>query len=137
LATAALTPAQADLAAQFLAIEGAPREALKRMAAVAKAGGADIAGPLADWSARIDAFAANGAPEDRMTLSARFGRAFSYYDGFLFEVRSKALGDDRPVAAGGRYDGLTKRLGAARPSDGAVGCMVRPARAWPASEPAE
>jgi ATP phosphoribosyltransferase regulatory subunit len=129
--------AQADLVTQFLAIEGAPREALKRMAAVAKAGGANMAGPLADWSARIEAFAANGLPEERMTLSARFGRAFSYYDGFLFEVRSAALGDDRPVAAGGRYDGLTKRLGAAKSSDGAVGCMVRPARAWSASEPAE
>jgi ATP phosphoribosyltransferase regulatory subunit len=136
-AAAALTPAQADLVTQFLAIEGAPREALKRMAAVAKAGGANMAGPLADWSARIEAFAANGLPEERMTLSARFGRAFSYYDGFLFEVRSAALGDDRPVAAGGRYDGLTKRLGAAKSSDGAVGCMVRPARAWSASEPAE
>jgi ATP phosphoribosyltransferase regulatory subunit len=54
-----------------------------------------------------------------------FGRAFGYYDGFLFEVRSAALGDERPVAAGGRYDGLPARLGRAK---------TRPARwaAWSA-----
>ncbi len=136
-AAAALTPTQAEQVEAFLAIEGPPREALAAMAKVAKAAGADIAAPLADWSARLDAFAAKGLPADRMILSTRFGRAFSYYDGFLFEVRCAALGEDRPVAAGGRYDGLTKRLGAAKAGDGAVGCMVRPARAWSKSEPAE
>jgi ATP phosphoribosyltransferase regulatory subunit len=45
----------------------------------------------------------------------------------LFEVRGAALGEDRPVAAGGRYDGLIARLGGG--AGGAVGCMVRPARA--------
>ena len=63
------------------------------------------------------------------TLVAAFGRAFGYYDGYLFEVRSAVLGDERPVAAGGRYDGLPARLGAERKT-GAVGCMVRPARAY-------
>ena len=135
-ASAALTPAQAEQVEAFLAVEGPPRDALAAMAQVAKAAGADIAAALADWSARLDAFAARGLPENRMTLSTRFGRAFSYYDGFLFEVRSAALGEDRPVAAGGRYDGLTARLGA-KASGGAVGCMVRPARAWSKSEPAE
>ena len=136
-ATAVATAAQAKLVEDFLAIAGPPRAALDAMAAVAKAAGADIAHALADWSARLDAFAAKGLPEDRMTLSTRFGRVFSYYDGFLFEVRSAALGEDRPVAAGGRYDGLTVRLGAATAADGAVGCMVRPARAWSKTEPAE
>ena len=64
-----------------------------------------------------------------MRFSAAFGRAFGYYDGVLFEVRSEALGDDQPVAAGGRYDGLAARLGHAL-ATGAVGCMVRPGRAW-------
>jgi len=52
-----------------------------------------------------------------------------YYDGVLFEVRSAALGPDQPVAAGGRYDALPQRLGA-RVKTGAVGCMVRPGRAY-------
>jgi ATP phosphoribosyltransferase regulatory subunit len=64
-----------------------------------------------------------------MRFAAGFHRPFGYYDGALFEVRSAALGEDQPVAAGGRYDNLPARLG--RPlTTGAVGCMVRPARAW-------
>ena len=64
-----------------------------------------------------------------MRFATAFGRDFGYYDGMLFEVRSAALPEDQPVAAGGRYDGLPARLGA-RGATGAVGCMVRPARAW-------
>ena len=73
--------------------------------------------------------AARGVPLDKATLAAAFGRAFGYYDGFLFEVRSEALGAERPLAAGGRYDGLPARLGVST-NTGAVGCMVRPARAY-------
>ena len=77
---------------------------------------------------------AQGVPEDRLLLAAAFGRAFGYYDGYLFEVRSAALGEDAPVAAGGRYDGLLARLNpqalGAASTTGAVGCMVRPARAY-------
>jgi ATP phosphoribosyltransferase regulatory subunit len=135
--TAQLSPAQADLARRFLAVEGAPGAALGDLADIAREGGADLKAPLAAWTTRLGALTAAGVPEDRITFSAGFGRDFSYYDGFLFEVRSAALGQDRPVAAGGRYDGLSARLGAATPSDGAVGCMVRPARAWAAAEAAE
>jgi ATP phosphoribosyltransferase regulatory subunit len=73
--------------------------------------------------------AERGVPLDRAILTAAFGRAFGYYDGYLFEVRSAALGDERPVAAGGRYDGLPSKLGVTA-NTGAVGCMVRPARAY-------
>ena len=65
-----------------------------------------------------------------MRLSTAFGRAFGYYDGFLFEVHSDALTADQPVAAGGRYDSLLQRLGGAAGAGGAVGCIVRPGRAW-------
>ncbi|MDB5479826.1 MAG: phosphoribosyltransferase regulatory subunit, partial [Caulobacteraceae bacterium] len=81
------------------------------------------------WERRLSALAAAGVPRDRIRFSAAFGRAFGYYDGVLFEIRSAALGEDQAVAAGGRYDGLPARLGARLPT-GAVGCMVRPGRAW-------
>ncbi len=74
-----------------------------------------------------------GASEDGMRFSPAFGRAFGYYDGFLFEVRSAALDAERPVSAGGRYDGLMTRLGASAHT-GAVGCIVRPWRAWSEGE---
>jgi ATP phosphoribosyltransferase regulatory subunit len=65
-----------------------------------------------------------------MRFAPALGHAFDYYDGLTFEIRSEALGADRPVAVGGRYDGLLARLGGGGGSARAIGCMVRPWRAW-------
>jgi ATP phosphoribosyltransferase regulatory subunit len=118
---------QAALIGAYLAIADRPRAALAQIAALAPA--ASLAGTLDTWGRRLDALGEVGAPAEAMSFSAAFGRAFGYYDGALFEVRSAALGEDQPVAAGGRYDGLPAQLGA-RLETGAVGCMVRPGRAW-------
>jgi ATP phosphoribosyltransferase regulatory subunit len=123
-----LTPAQAKLIQDFIDLSGAPRAALDGAAALARAGKLKLDAELEAWAKRLDAIVACGAPEDRLVFQADFGRPFSYYDGFLFEVRSPALGDESPVAAGGRYDSLPAHLGGA--SSGAVGCAVRPGRAW-------
>jgi ATP phosphoribosyltransferase regulatory subunit len=64
-----------------------------------------------------------GLPLDEARFAAGFGRGFGYYDGFLFDIVSPALGEDRPVAGGGRYDGLLQTLGAPAPVP-AVGCAV-------------
>jgi ATP phosphoribosyltransferase regulatory subunit len=125
---ASLSEDQADMVRRYLAIEGQPKPALDAVAKLAAASGADIDAALEVWARRLQALERAGAPLDKSRFSASFGRAFGYYDGFLFDVVSKALGDDRPVAGGGRYDGLLVRLGSAHPS-GAVGCMVRPGRA--------
>jgi ATP phosphoribosyltransferase regulatory subunit len=124
-----LTPEQASLIGRFLAIADAPAAALEAVALLAGARGAKLDAALDGWARRLEALVAEGAPADRLRFSTAFGRDFGYYDGMLFEVRSAALGEHRPVAAGGRYDSLFSRLG----SDlacGAVGCMVRPGRAW-------
>jgi ATP phosphoribosyltransferase regulatory subunit len=130
---ARISEAAADLIRRYLAITDTPYRALDRIAGLAREAAVDLAPPLADWSARLAALAAVGAPEDRLMLQTGFGRAFGYYDGFLFEVLSAALGADSPVAGGGRYDSLPSRLGAATGAS-AVGCMVRPARAWSGAE---
>lgn len=124
-----LTPAQADLARRFLALAGDPREALAGVARLVGGATPLLDGAREAWERRLSALATAGVPSDRIRFSAAFGRAFGYYDGVLFEVRSAALGEDQAVAAGGRYDGLPGRLGATLPT-GAVGCMVRPGRAW-------
>ena len=126
--TPSLSPAEAAAVRGYLAVSGAPQAALAEVRALAGSSTASLDLALEGWSRRLTGLAERGAPDDRMTFSAAFGRAFGYYDGALFEVRSAALGGERPVAAGGRYDGLPARLGAAAPL-GAVGCMVRPARA--------
>jgi ATP phosphoribosyltransferase regulatory subunit len=124
-----LTPAQADLARQFLALAGDPREALAGVARLVGRTTPPLDAAREAWEHRLSALVAAGVPGDRIHFSAAFGRAFGYYDGVLFEVRSAALGHDQAVAAGGRYDGLPGKLGATLPT-GAVGCMVRPGRAW-------
>jgi len=128
-----LSTDEADAVRAFLAVSDRPGPALDAIAALGGGQRAALDAALDGWRRRLAGLVARGAPEERMRLTAAFGRAFGYYDGFLFEVRSDALGEDRPVAAGGRYDGLPARLGAGAENTtrtGAVGCMVRPARAY-------
>jgi ATP phosphoribosyltransferase regulatory subunit len=125
----ALSVGEADAVRAFLAVSDRPGAALDAISALGGSQRAALDVAINGWRARLSGMVARGAPEDRMVLTAAFGRAFGYYDGFLFEVRSDALGEDRPVAAGGRYDGLPARLGS-ETKTGAVGCMVRPARAY-------
>lgn len=128
----ALTPAQAEAIGAFAAIEDAPEPALAAVGDLGGAGSAALAQALDAWRRRLDRLQVLGAPSERMRFATGLGHAFAYYDGLTFEVRSDALGADRPVAVGGRYDGLLRRLGGA---DGqAVGCMVRPWRAWSEGE---
>lgn len=121
-----LTPAEADLLSRFLAVSDAPGPAIDAVAALAREAGATLDDALQGWARRLAGLA---APAGATRLSTGFGREFGYYDGFLFEVRSRALGPHAPVAAGGRYDALLRRLGADG-APGAVGCMVRPWRAF-------
>lgn len=120
---------QAAKVRAFLAVSDRPDAALDSIAALAGPKDAALKAAIAGWRSRLSGMAARGVPLDKATLAAAFGRAFGYYDGFLFEVRSLALGAERPLAAGGRYDGLPARLGVST-NTGAVGCMVRPARAY-------
>ena len=124
-----LSAGEADAVRAFLAVGDRPGAALDAISALGGRERGALDAALDGWRKRLAGLVARGVPEDRMTLAAAFGRAFGYYDGFLFEVRSAALDEERPVAAGGRYDGLPQRLGA-ETKTGAVGCMVRPARAY-------
>ena len=126
----ALTEAQAAAIRAFMAISEAPATGLAKVRALAGACKA-LDGALADWDARLSGL--SGIPTARLHFAPSLGHAFDYYDGLTFEVRSETLGADRPVASGGRYDGLLARLGG--PADaGAVGCVVRPWRAFSGGE---
>jgi ATP phosphoribosyltransferase regulatory subunit len=121
-----LQPGQREMIDRYLSIEEEPSAALAAVSALAPHDKA-LSVALAVWRRRIAAL--EDVPGDRIRFSTAFARGFGYYDGFLFEVRSQALGEDEPVAAGGRYDSLPSRLGTPL-ATGAVGCMVRPGRAW-------
>ncbi|WP_308238073.1 ATP phosphoribosyltransferase regulatory subunit [Phenylobacterium sp. J367] len=126
----ALTEGQAAAIREFMAISDAPAAGLAKVRALAGDTAPALAAALAGWDARLKALA---APAERLRFAPALGHAFEYYDGLTFEVRSDALGADRPVAVGGRYDTLLARLGGAADAR-AVGCMVRPWRAWAGGE---
>ncbi len=121
-----LTAAQLAAIDHYLGLTGAPRQVLSAVGEFA--GGAVAAAGEAAWARRLERLTQAGLDSAKIVFSTRFARAFGYYDGFLFEIISATLPADAPVAAGGRYDGLTFQLGGK--SSSAVGCMVRPARAW-------
>ncbi|MCA0357963.1 MAG: ATP phosphoribosyltransferase regulatory subunit [Proteobacteria bacterium] len=124
-----LDPEPAAKVRAFLGVSDRPDAALSAIAALAGPKAESLNAVLDGWRARLAGMAQRGVALERATLAAAFGRAFGYYDGYLFEIRSAALGDERPVAAGGRYDGLPAKLGVATDT-GAVGFMIRPARAY-------
>jgi ATP phosphoribosyltransferase regulatory subunit len=127
----ALTEAQAAAIRAFMAISTTPAEGLEQIRAVAGKGVA-IDRALTSWQGFLSVLEAE-IPPKAMRFAPALGHAFDYYDGLTFEVRSTALGHDRPVASGGRYDGLLARLGGSAQA-GAVGCVVRPWRAWSGGE---
>jgi ATP phosphoribosyltransferase regulatory subunit len=127
-----LSAAEAELISRYLAIVDEPAAVLAAVKALAGGGAGPLDPVLTAWERRMAALGDAGA--GRRRLATAFARGFGYYDGVLFEVRSRALGEDQPVAAGGRYDSLPARLGTPL-STGAVGCMVRPGRAWRDGEP--
>ncbi len=54
-----------------------------------------------------------------------FGRRFTYYDGFVFEILTEGLSPAQAVAAGGRYDGLLSSLSGGRVSANGIGGALR------------
>lgn len=84
-------------------------------------------GPAVERLARrARALAARGVDVENLTFEASYGRSsMEYYDGFVFGFYSEERADYPPVASGGRYDALTRRLGHGSEIP-AVGGVVRP-----------
>jgi ATP phosphoribosyltransferase regulatory subunit len=128
----ALSEAQAQAIREFMAISDAPVAALARVRDLAGGRDAGLAAAFSAWEGRLKILS-DIVPPDRLRFAPALGHAFDYYDGLTFEVRSEALGVERPVAVGGRYDSLLARLGGPAQAR-AVGCMVRPWRAFAGGE---
>jgi len=109
---------------RFLAIAGDPDDAAAELRALATdANLAGELGPALDLLESRNGFlAARDIDLKRVQFSTAFGRGFDYYTGFVFELTDPSRTGD-PLVAGGRYDGLLTRLGAAA-SIPAVGFSV-------------
>jgi ATP phosphoribosyltransferase regulatory subunit len=99
---------------RFLTITGDPDEALAQLRALAADAKVDIAAALDEFESRIGFMAARGIDTAATRFATSFGRGIDYYTGFEFELHRRGNGAE-PLAAGGRYDGLMTRLGAASP----------------------
>lgn len=118
---AGLSGEQAAILKRFSAISGAPDKVAADIRALGAATGLDLASAVDRFEARNAAMAARGIDLARLQASTAFARNLDYYTGFVFEFIG--AGQDRPAIAGGRYDGLLRRLGAASDIP-AVGCAI-------------
>ena len=85
-----------------------------------------IAPAVARLKARGEALAARGIDVAALPFEASYGRtSMEYYDGFVFGFAVSGRADLPPVATGGRYDALTRRLGQGAEIP-AVGGVLRP-----------
>jgi ATP phosphoribosyltransferase regulatory subunit len=120
---------QAQLIEAALSISGPAGNALARLRALTAEGGADITAALDRFEARLAALDRAGVDAKALPFDAAFGRKLEYYEGFVFEITAASGSGDRPdlppLAGGGRYDAMTRRLGAGHAIP-AVGAMIRP-----------
>ncbi len=96
----------------YLAVSGDPDVAGLKLRDLAKSAGLDLERALDAFERRNGFIAARGVAIEETRFSAAFVRDFDYYTGFVFEARDPARPDAKPALAGGRYDGLARKLGA-------------------------
>ena len=116
----------------YLAVEASPREAVDRIAMIAKGAGIDLGPALYMLSRRFDLLQERGIDVGAANFATEFGRDLEYYSGLVFQIEA---GGDRasPIAGGGRYDGLLRSVGA--PSEvPAVGSAIHTERLLAAIE---
>lgn len=115
---------------RVLALTCGPAQAgpsLRAIAIEAGLSGTDAA--IDALEARFALIAAGDAPfMDEAQFSPAFGRRFTYYDGFVFEIAEPGARAARPFGAGGRYDHLLSDLSLGEVTATAIGGTVRPDR---------
>ena len=131
LGLAALPDYAGEALEAVLALHCSPAEAGGQLLAIAKRAG--IEPRVADMIEMIEqrfAFVSEQAPHflKGAEFSPSFGRRFTYYDGFVFEIGEAGDRDARPFGAGGRYDSLLDDLSRGDVSATAIGGVVRPDR---------
>lgn len=128
-----LSPAQKTAIEQVLSLsvplEQAPSALIKITKAHQLSGLDDLLQIFAERTHKLVA-SAHKAFVDGARFATRFGRRFTYYDGFVFEVTApEAAGPiSLPFIAGGRYDSLLRDLSAGQVDATAIGGIIVPHR---------
>ena len=114
----------------LLEVECAPEAASDRLRAIAESAGlSTLDSMLEAISVRMGKIA-EASPQflGNARFGVSFGRRFTYYDGFVFEIAKDEESASRPFGAGGRYDHLLSDLSQGTVSATAIGGVVRPDR---------
>ena len=106
---------QRGLIERFLAIGGDPDAAAAALRALAGDVGLDMTAAIDLFESRTGFLAARSIDVADIRFSTAFSRGFSYYSGLVFELTDPAAPEAGSLVAGGRYDDLLTRLGAATP----------------------
>ncbi|MEM7766808.1 MAG: ATP phosphoribosyltransferase regulatory subunit [Pseudomonadota bacterium] len=129
-----VSAASRGLLRDVLGMAGPARKTADALAKTVKSAGLDGLDPVLDrLSRRLDALA-DGTKGLPLHFGAGFGRRFTYYDGFLFELFATGESPLAPLAAGGRYDRLIADLSDGAADVTAIGGVVRPDRMALASQ---
>lgn len=119
-----------EVLSAVLEVKGAPQAAVDRLAFISReAGLTGVEDALEGLVLRMDMIG-KAAPRflEGAIFGASFGRRFTYYDGFVFEIAEVGERSARPFGAGGRYDQLLSDLSGGEISATAIGGVVRPDR---------
>lgn len=123
---------QSELLERVLTLDVAFAEAPAALQSIAKDGGlSDVEASLVRFGQRTERLLTlNSEFTQTAQFATRFGRRFTYYDGFVFEIA--ASNDEsalqRPFVAGGRYDSLLSDLSKGSVEATALGGIIIPHR---------
>lgn len=123
----AISPETVKLIEFYTDVKATARAAGARLSDLMQEHGVDIEPALALYQKRLKLLTELDLDLANVQFRAEFGRSIQYYTGFVFEVLVEPLGDDSPVAGGGRYDGLMRMVGA-KADVPAVGAMIHTER---------
>lgn len=107
----ALPASVAELISNYLGVSAPARAAGARLRDLMQSAKLDISGALDVYQRRLQRMADAGIDIGKLKFSAEFGRNLEYYTGFVFEVTAPTLGEQSPIAGGGRYDRLMRSVG--------------------------
>ncbi len=112
---------------EYFSITGDAQHSIKQLKAFNKKHALELDDKIAEVSQRFDAIKALKFNVEDVVFNPFLGRGFEYYTGMVFEIVDAKMRVDKPLIAGGRYDGLAKQLGA-KQNINAVGASLWNAR---------
>lgn len=123
-----LDPRSALLLDAYIKLSTPAQGATDAVRSLLKGTSIEIEPALARFEERMRLTSQEGIDISEAAFSGGFGRQFEYYTGFVFEIVSPILGDDTPLAGGGRYDRLVETISSSNQSIAAVGSAIHAER---------